>query len=304
LKILIADDSEITRLMLYHKLSEWGYEIEVANDGEEAWEILCQENPPTLAIIDWMMPNMDGITLCKKIRENIKEPYIYMIILTMRNKKNDLIESMEAGADDFISKPFDADVLKVRLRAGIRILDLHNALISAREELRIQATYDQLTALFNRRAIMDMFNREISRASRESSPIGVLMVDVDHFKKINDNYGHPAGDIVLKEAANRMKDSVRTYDSVGRFGGEEFLVILPKCGMNEVMIVAERLKKSISSQNFDLDNESIKVTISIGATNIIPDSIKIDQDFIIQLVDTALYKAKKNGRDRIEFSKS
>jgi len=304
LKILIADDSEITRLMLYHKLSEWGYEIEIANDGEEAWEILCQENPPTLAIIDWMMPNMDGITLCKKIRENIKEPYIYMIILTMRNKKNDLIESMEAGADDFVSKPFDADVLKVRLRAGIRILDLHNALISAREELRIQATYDQLTGLFNRRAIMDMFNREISRASRETSPIGVLMVDVDHFKKINDNYGHPAGDIVLKEAANRMKDSVRTYDSVGRFGGEEFLVILPKCGMNEVMIVAERLKKSISNQNFDLNNESIKVTISIGATNIIPDSIKIDQDFIIQLVDTALYKAKKNGRDRIEFSKS
>ena len=304
MKILIADDSEITRLMLYHKLSEWGYEIEIANDGEEAWEILCQENPPTLAIIDWMMPNMDGITLCKKIRENIKEPYIYMIILTMRNKKNDLIESMEAGADDFVSKPFDADVLKVRLRAGIRILDLHNALISAREELRIQATYDQLTGLFNRRAIMDMFNREISRASRETSPIGVLMVDVDHFKKINDNYGHPAGDIVLKEAANRMKDSVRTYDSVGRFGGEEFLVILPKCGMNEVMIVAERLKKSISNQNFDLNNESIKVTISIGATNIIPDSIKIDQDFIIQLVDTALYKAKKNGRDRIEFSKS
>ena len=209
MKILIADDSIVSRHLLEATLRKWGYDVVVACDGTEALAALEQEHAPSLAILDWMMPGMTGLEVCREIRQRIKEPYIYILLLTSKSQKEDLIEGMEAGADDYITKPFDQHELQVRLRAGTRLVDLQAQLLSAREALREQATKDSLTRLWNRSSIIDILCRELSRADREQRPVSVLMVDLDHFKSINDNHGHFAGDAVLCETARLMQNAIR-----------------------------------------------------------------------------------------------
>jgi diguanylate cyclase (GGDEF)-like protein len=296
-KILVADDSEMTRMILEGRLKQWGYEVINACDGKEAWEIFQKRGHPRIALIDWMMPQMNGIELLKKIRQHNNEPYIYTILLTAKKGKDNLVEAMNAGADDFISKPFDPHILKVRLRAGMRITRLQEELIAAREALRVQATHDSLTQLFNRSALMDMFTREISRAKRDQSSIGILMVDLDHFKRVNDTYGHLVGDQVLKQIASQMKTCTRQYDIIGRYGGEEFIIILPRCGENEVLCVAERLRSSISDTSFETSAGMINLSISLGATWVTPSEQECQEEDLIRIADKALYDAKNNGRN-------
>ena len=297
-KILIADDSEMTRMILQGRLSQWGYEIVSARDGYEAWNILQKKDRPRIILLDWMMPNMNGIELCKKIRQHIKEPYIYIILLTAKKGKQDLIEAMEAGADDFISKPFDPHILRVRLRAGKRITVLQNELIAAREELRIQATHDSLTQLYNRSALMHMMTREISRSRRDQSSIGLLMIDIDHFKSINDTYGHLAGDEILIKLAEHMRHCTRRYDTIGRYGGEEFIIILPQCAEAEVFCVAERLRLSVCKQPCETKEGLVNVSISLGGTWIKPSEIDCVEEDLIRVSDQALYAAKRDGRNK------
>src|SRR5580698_4808118 len=263
-KILIADDSIVSRHLLEATLRKWGYEVMVACDGAEALQILEREDAPALIILDWMMPGMTGLEVCRRIRERGSEPYIYILLLTSKSQKEDLIEGMDAGADDYIAKPFDQNELQVRLRAGTRLVDLQAQLLSAREALREQATRDSLTRLWNRSSIIESLTRELARAEREASPLGVVIVDLDHFKQINDNHGHPAGDVVLRESARRMQSGVRQYDSVGRYGGEEFLILLPNCGEAESFSQAERLRKQLSQNEIRIDDLSIRVTASFG----------------------------------------
>ena len=298
MKILVADDSEMTRMILQGRLSQWGYEIVSARDGYEAWNILQKNDRPSIILLDWMMPNMNGIELCKKIRHHIKEPYIYIILLTAKKGKEDLIEAMEAGADDFISKPFDPHILRVRLRAGKRITILQNELIAAREELRIQATHDFLTQLYNRSALMNMMAREISRSRRDLSSIGIVMIDIDHFKSINDTYGHLAGDEILIKLAEQMRLCTRRYDTIGRYGGEEFIIILPQCGADEVHCVAERLRQAVCRQPCETKEGLINVSISLGATWIMPSEVDCVEEDLIRIADQALYDAKRNGRNK------
>jgi len=297
-KILVADDSEMTRMILQGRLTQWGYKIVNASDGQEAWDILQRKNRPRIILLDWMMPNMNGIELCKRVRQKIKEPYIYIILLTAKKGKGHLIEGMEAGADDFISKPFDPHVLKVRLRAGTRITKLQDELIAAREELRIQATHDSLTQLFNRSALMNMMTRELSRSQRDGSSVGILMVDIDYFKSINDSYGHLVGDNVLEKLAVQMKQCTRRYDAIGRYGGEEFIIVLPQCGEDEIVRVAERLRQTVCNQPYDTGINQIPVTISVGATWAIPSEQNCSEEDLIRVADTALYAAKHQGRNR------
>ncbi|ETR68571.1 MAG: response regulator receiver modulated diguanylate cyclase [Candidatus Magnetoglobus multicellularis str. Araruama] len=297
MKILVADDSEMTRMILQGRLSQWGYDIVNAGDGYEAWDMLQKKDKPRMILLDWMMPNMNGIELCKKIRKQIKEPYIYIILLTAKKGKEHLIEAMEAGADDFITKPFDPHILKVRLRAGYRITRLQDELIDAREELRIQATHDSLTQLFNRSALMNMMTREISRSQRDNSSIGIIMIDIDHFKSINDNHGHLIGDDVLKILAEQMKQCTRRYDTIGRYGGEEFIIVLPQCGKTEVHTVAERLRQQVCQQPYETSVGAIDVTISLGATWITPSDQDCANENIIRVVDKGLYAAKHKGRN-------
>ena len=300
LKILIADDSIVSRHLLEATLRKWGYDVVVACDGMEALAALQGENPPTLAILDWMMPGMTGPELCRRIRQWQREPYTYTLLLTSKSQKEDLIEGMEAGADDYLTKPFDQHELQVRLRAGRRLVELQAELMSAREALREQATKDSLTRLWNRSSIFDLLCRELSRGEREHSPVGVLMVDLDHFKSVNDNHGHFAGDAVLCETARRMQNAIRQYDSIGRYGGEEFLILLPGCDEDDCYNQAERLRKQLAQADMSLNETSLCVTASVGATTALPGR-NWTPEGLIRKADEALYLAKKLGRNRAEF---
>jgi diguanylate cyclase (GGDEF)-like protein len=247
------------------------------------------------------MPGLSGPEVCANLRRQAREPYTYLLLLTARTQKQDLVEGMEAGADDYITKPFDAQELKVRLRAGRRILDLQAELVAAREALREQATHDPLTCLWNRSSIMDILTREMAKAEREGASVGVIMADLDHFKQINDTFGHQAGDAVLREAAKRMQASMRSYDAVGRYGGEEFLIVLPGSTHSSASHLAERLRTAISRQPIRLEQRSLAFTISLGISRSTPGE-GMSPERVIRAADEALYRAKDLGRNRVEWA--
>jgi two-component system, cell cycle response regulator len=299
IRVLAAEDNPVFQSMLRSMLAKWGYDPIIARDGVEAWRALDSDNAPRLAILDWMMPGLDGVELCRRVRAAAREPYIYLVLLTARSESQDLVEGMEAGADDYLTKPFVAQELRVRLRAGRRILDLQSELMAAREALRIQATHDALTSIPNRAAILAALHTELSRASRERGPVAVLMSDVDRFKSINDAYGHQTGDDILREAAQRMKGAMRSYDMVGRYGGEEFLVVLAGSDAEGAYAQAERIRDSFASEPFQARGETLQVTCSFGVSWRETASPS-DADALIREADMALYAAKANGRNRIE----
>jgi diguanylate cyclase (GGDEF)-like protein len=297
LKVLIAEDSIVSSHLLFATLRAWGFDVIVVRDGEQAWRELQKEDAPRLAILDWEMPGLTGPEVCRLVREQPGRQYSYLLLLTSRNDKQDLVEGLEAGADDYVTKPFDRNELKARIRAGKRILDLQVELLEAREALREQAMRDALTGLWNRRAILEAFERELARSRREGFPLGVVMVDLDHFKSINDTCGHLAGDEVLQAAAHRIRAAVRSYDSVGRCGGEEFLIVLPGCNEESVMVHAERMRQELARHPLATERMSFTVTASIGVTTADP-GLDLDGEYFIRVADDALYKAKRGGRNR------
>lgn len=299
MKILVAEDDLVTRRMLQAYLEKWGYEVVMVADGQQAWQLLQQNDAPRLAILDWMMPEMDGMTICGEVRRLNLQPYIYLILLTSRKFQEDVIAGLEAGADEYLTKPFDPYELKARLRAGARVVELQDSLIEAREALRVQAMHDPLTQLLNRRATMDFLQAELSRATREQKPLTVMMADLDHFKSVNDRFGHLVGDGVLCEVSRRLRMSSRNYDTVGRFGGEEFLVVVPGCDTSPGLAQAERLRKAVCSQPITVKNLSINVTISLGVATL-HHSIQQGMEALLSLADQALYRAKAGGRNRVE----
>jgi diguanylate cyclase (GGDEF)-like protein len=298
-KILIAEDDPTTRQLLKSILVKWGYDVIDTSNGNEAWQALQAEEAPRLAILDWKMPGMDGTEICRKVRQEVNEHYIYIILLTARDRDEDLIAGMEAGADDYITKPFKTSELRVRLRAGRRIVELQNELIAAREILKRQAAYDSLTGLLNRGEILRILKNELAKADREGNSVGLIMADIDSFKKINDTYGHMAGDVVLRLTSERMHSLMRSYDFVGRYGGEEFMIILPGFDLQGAVALAERLRQSINDEGMNTPEGMIPVTISLGVT-LSDMERKLDMEALIKAADSALYKAKKNGRNRVE----
>ena len=299
MKILIAEDEPVFRQLLEDILTKWGYEAVVAQDGNEAYRILLSENTPKLAILDWKMPGMEGIEICREIRKDAGENYTYIILLTSQHRDEDLIIGMEAGADDYIIKPFKHNELRVRLRAGRRIIELQNELLAAREILYAKATHDSLTSLLNHEEILGILDRELARSERDGLCVSIIMVDIDHFKQVNDTYGHLAGDVVLRIIAHKMNAMMRMYDSIGRYGGEEFLVILPECCMECAVAFAQRLCSYISSNIIDTPDGMIPVTISLGVAESGKGG-RLDAQALVKAADDALYKAKKNGRNRVE----
>jgi two-component system cell cycle response regulator len=298
-KILIAEDDPVSRRILEAKLAKWGYEVLVTANGDEAWRALQADDAPNLVILDWMMPGLDGVEICKKMRKDDREPYAYIILLTSLHREEDLITGMEAGADDYITKPFNSSELRVRLRAGMRIIELQNELIEAREALREQATHDPLTGLWNHTEILHILERELSRAERENGHVSMIMADLDHFKNINDRYGHMAGDSVLRLTTSRMNSLMRSYDYIGRYGGEEFVIVLPGCDRESAAAFAERLRLCIGSESMDIPEGMIPVSISLGVATSSREK-RYDIDSLIQAADQALYRAKENGRNRVE----
>jgi two-component system, cell cycle response regulator len=298
MRILIADDSIVSRHLLEATLRKWGYEVTVSTDGDQAWQHLQGDNPPPIAILDWVMPGMSGLDVCRRLRvQQGQEPYTYVMLLTSKNQREDLIEGMEAGADDYITKPFDQHELQVRLRAGRRIVELQ-------DELRRQATHDALTGVLNRSKTFEIFTRELQRSKREGTPLGAILVDLDHFKSVNDTYGHLAGDEVLRNAAARLQSSIRSYDAVGRYGGEEFIVLLPGCDEATACAQAERLRLALSMDPVVLDSASsveYQLTASFGVAVSQPSRQAASPETLVAAADEALYKAKRGGRNRVEL---
>jgi diguanylate cyclase (GGDEF)-like protein len=297
MKILLADDEPIARTMLEHWLSGWGYTVVPVKDGEAALEALKADPEIRLAVVDWVMPKVDGLGVCRAIRSGPNEPYIYVLLLTARDNKADIVEGLDAGADDYLVKPCNPLELKVRLRAGRRVVELQEQLVSARESLRYEAMHDALTTLLNRRAVLDQLDRELLRSARRGAPVAVMMGDLDHFKLVNDGYGHAAGDAVLRETARRMKACVRAYDSLGRVGGEEFLAVLPECSASVAYSVAERLGNVLSQAPVVTPAGQVPVTISVGvaSTEQFPGA---SAEELVRAADLALYRAKHSGRAR------
>jgi diguanylate cyclase (GGDEF)-like protein len=297
MKILLADDEPIARTMLEHWLAGWGYEVTLARDGESALQALKDDPELRLLVVDWVMPKKDGIEVCKAIRNGPQEPYVYIVLLTAKDDKSDIIAGLDAGADDYLVKPCNPLELKVRLRAGRRVIELQEQLVKARESLRFEAMHDSLTGLLNRGAVIEQLTKELVRASRRGAPVSVLMGDLDHFKSINDTHGHAAGDAVLREAARRLKAGVRAYDNVGRLGGEEFICVLPECDAKTGLAVAQRLCRSLSDTPTRFNGTEISHSISIGVA-------ATDQfgsarsDELMRAADAALYRAKHAGRSR------
>jgi len=300
MKLLIAEDDTSLRNLLKLYLSRWGYDVIETRDGNEAWEALNSEDAPRLALLDWLMPGMNGVDICQKVRAELKEPYTYIILLTGQHKEQDIIAGMESGADDYITKPFKSNELRVRLRAGRRILELQDELLTAREILRAKASRDSLTGLWNHAEIYRILVDELARAQRENTCVSLIMADLDNFKMINDTYGHLVGDAVLRQSSERMLSLMRSYDYVGRYGGEEFLIVMQGCERKDAEGLAERLRYCICSEPMDTPEGMIPVTISLGLAMSKPDN-RLDANALVKAADMALYRAKEKGRNRVEM---
>ena len=299
MKVLIADDNAMSRLTLRSQLRRWGYEVVEAVDGDAAWAILSMPDTPRLVILDWMMPGLDGIELCKRIRAQSQEPYVYTVLLTGREERSDVVAGLEAGADDYVTKPFDAQELRVRVRAGERICTLQRELVAARESLRYEATHDHLTGAWNRAAVLDALDRERTRAAHGGGHLSVALIDFDHFKRINDVHGHVAGDAVLRGGVARVAAALRTRDVVGRYGGEEFLVVMPDCDPEGAREVCERLRAAVACEPIAAGGVLIHATVSVGAATW---SGARGDDELVNRADAALYRAKLDGRDRVALA--
>lgn len=300
-RILVAEDQSNFRHMLKAFLGNWGYEFVVVSDGLEAWKVLQKEDRPRLALLDWMMPNMDGVEICRAVREMKPDPYTYLLLLTSRDQKQDVVHGIEAGADDYLIKPFDPQELRARIHAGERIITLEDRLIRAQEDLRQLATHDFLTGLLNRRACVDSLLIELDRGCRTGDPVCIVLADIDNFKRINDTHGHQTGDEILCEVAHRMHGSLRRYDTAGRFGGEEFLLILPECSLAEGVKLAQRICRLVRSEPVKTKSVPITISISLGVAvaNQIPPA---DLEAFLGSADAALYRAKEGGRNRVDFA--
>jgi diguanylate cyclase (GGDEF)-like protein len=290
MRILIAEDDPLLGQLLCEQVRPWGYEAVLLHNGLAALEVLRSPDAPRLALLDWLMPGLDGIEVCRRLRAEASPSYPYLILTTGQGGRQQMLEGLEAGADEFLTKPVEPVELKARLGAARRI-------IAMQEQLRDQASRDALTGLWNRAGALNILDRELQRARREGRPVAVLLADLDHFKRVNDTLGHLAGDAVLREAAGRLLHSVRPYDAVGRYGGEEFLIVLPGCDTDSALGLAERLRQSVAADPVEVEGGKVPLTLSLGvavsAGQASPAALEV-----LRAADTALYEAKRTGRNR------
>ena len=301
MRILIADDEAMSRRLLQKTLERAGYEVLAVENGRQAADQLCVANGPKLALLDWVMPELDGPGVCKEVRKRKEQSYVYMVLLTSKEAKEDVVAGLGSGADDYLTKPFDPEELKARLRTGLRILDLEDRLVEAREEMRFKAMHDALTSLWNRGMILELLGRELSRSRREHVSTAILLCDLDHFKNVNDTFGHLAGDEVLRETARRLLSSVRSYDFVGRYGGEEFLVVLNNCDPAFGFVRAEQIRKTIAQCPVQTSNGVVPVSMSLGVLLSHEWGMRSVEE-LLQEADLALYAAKAAGRNCVKVA--
>lgn len=299
MRILIAEDDITSRTILTAILTKWGYIPLPVSNGEAAWEVMQKPGAPKLAILDWNMPELDGLEVCRRIRKMDTSDPPYVIILTSKGEKSDIVRGLEAGGNDYISKPYDNAELQARINVGQRMIDLQSSLNQAKEAMAHQAMHDPLTGVPNRRAIFHAVEKEILRSKRSSATLSIGMIDIDYFKQVNDNHGHQVGDDVLCEVVRCIQSNLRDYDQVGRYGGEEFLVVAPGSAGNPVESLYQRLCTRVAEHSITTRDHSISVTVSIGVAGRNGDSTV---DSMLAAADAALYRAKDEGRNRVLYA--
>ena len=299
MKILLAEDDLTSRTILTAILEKWGYEPIAAKDGQEAWEILQKTDSPKLVLLDWRMPGVDGLEVCRRIRRHSRGDSIYVIILTSRSEKKNIVAGLDAGANDYIVKPYDNKELRARVNVGRRMIEMQMELEEAKNALAHEAMLDHLTGILNRRAILDILERELSRARRDGKMVSIGMCDLDHFKQINDRYGHQAGDEVLCGFTRTVQSNLRDYDVLGRYGGEEFLLVMYGSENLQQEKIYERLCARVAKVGMPTRAGDISITVSIGVAC---SNGKSTVDKILAEADTALYRAKAQGRNCVCYA--
>ena len=300
LKILVADDSAVYRKLVEQTLSDDNHKVIFAKNGREALDLYAKHTP-ALVITDWTMPDIGGLELCKKIRQDFQQHFAHIILLTSNTDKEQVVEGLAGGADDYLTKPFHQGELRARVNVGLRVVELHRQVQAKNRQLEEMALTDPLTGLANRRAIDIWITRQLSAAARHDFPIWVAICDLDHFKKVNDTYGHEAGDMVLKTFAQILKSNTRQSNICGRHGGEEFLNIITHVERDNSVIAFERIRKQMENQKFTFNNQTFSVTTSMGIAGFRGTRPPAFADLLAQ-ADQALYSAKHKGRNRIEYA--
>ena len=292
MKILIAEDQPASALLLRRFLERLGHEVIVAGDGVAAWRAIESTRFPII-ISDWVMPGLDGLDICRLVRARPHWPYSYLILLTSKEGREERLEGLRAGADDFLVKPPHADELAVRLEIARRILAVHDELERRNRSLVDQAHSDELTGVPNRRRFRELLEVDFKVASEGSLPLSLLMIDVDRFKTYNDTFGHPSGDDLLRRFAATVRDEVRKVGELARYGGEEFAVLLPDTHRRAATDLAERLRTTIAATNWPLH----PITASFGVATTGPGTDR--PDLLVGHADQALYRSKRNGRNQV-----
>lgn len=302
IKILVADDSAVYRKLVEHAFSDLGYTILFAGNGREALRLFSQHRP-ALVITDWTMPDISGLELCERLRSEFATLYPYVILLTSNTEKEQVVEGLTAGADDYLTKPFHPGELQARVRVGLRIVNLHREIQDKNRQLEELALTDPLTGLSNRRAIDEWAPRALSAAARHGFPVWLALADLDLFKRVNDTFGHKTGDVVLRRFAEILRSNTRKSNICGRFGGEEFITIITHADQDDVMLAIERIRHSFEQQRFDVGGRTFTTTVSFGVAGFEGKEAPSLEELINE-ADQALYSAKEKGRNRIEFARS
>ena len=293
MKILVVEDDPVTRLLLVRACQDWGFEMIEADSAEVALELIKHPKHADIHIVltDWSLPNMSGVELCETVKRALPNLFLYVVMLTNKSSTQYLVEAMEKGVDDFIKKPFEAEELRVRLRAGERI-------VNQSLKLEFLANHDELTELWNRRKLIQQLEQEWQRYVRGKETISLLLMDIDHFKTINDTHGHLAGDAALKHFADLLRQQSRPYDILGRYGGEEFIFALPETDEEQALLVGNRIREQLKHHPLLFEQQQIDITVSIGVAEVNQDCSDLHD--LITRADNAMYKAKRSGRDRVE----
>jgi len=299
-KVLVADDSAVSRKLVELTLSEKQYSLVFAKSGRETLDLFAEQHP-SLVIVDWMMPDLTGLEICKHIRSRAQASYTYIILLTGKSEKESVVEGLAAGADDYLTKPFHHEELIARVGVGLRIIGLQREIEAKNLLLKELSLTDALTSLPNRRAIEDWATRQLSGAARYGFSFWVALADLDHFKTVNDTYGHDAGDNVLKAFSEILKSNSRKSDICGRIGGEEFLLVLTHTTGENAKLVIDRVRVELEATHFNFDGKSLKVTASFGLAGFVGTRAP-DFNRLVAQADAALYSAKRQGRNRLELS--
>lgn len=302
MRILIAERDVASRRVLEMALTQWGQDVICSSDGAETFQILQGPGAPELVILDWALHGMDGLQICREIAKGAVTPPPYAILLADRAQGQDPLAGMEAGAHDCLVKPFDADDLRIRLKAGQRFLEMQRELGTARNTLRTTVAVDPLTGLWNRGTLLEHLGREVERARRENAALGVILADLDDFKAVNDAYGHTVGDAVLQEVGKRLSRSLRPYDGIGRLGGDEFLIVSPGCDFDATVSLAERLRACIASHLVKVGSKMVPISLSAGVAAAGSSSSMREADAFVRAAETALHQATEQARNRVAIA--